>query len=164
MAEQRYDLIPEERWAWLGPAYRGIDADLRALESGAGAADPSGVTAASTRAQARAFLPAAQPVSQVTATATWFVDTSQQWAKPLVALAALGGTNRLSFVAQVPKTATEPLKVAEGTSATDSYNPSAPRTDVPPGSEVALAMGVTFLTAHYTTTAQPVRVQQITGV
>ena len=36
MAEQRYQYVPRERWHWLGPAYQGIDADLRALEAGSG--------------------------------------------------------------------------------------------------------------------------------
>lgn len=164
MAEQRYDLIPEERWAWLGPAYRGIDADLRALESGAGAADPSGVTAASPRRDVAAFLPAQQPVSTVTASATWYIDTSMQWAKPLNALGALGGGHRIALIAQVPSSATEPLKVAEGTSLTDNYNPSNPRTDVPAGSEVSFSPGTGFLTAHFTTTPQAIRVWQSTGV
>ena len=33
MAGQRYELIREEWWPYLSPAIRGIDADLRALES-----------------------------------------------------------------------------------------------------------------------------------
>lgn len=33
---QRYDLIREEWWPWLSPAIRGLDADLRAVESAAG--------------------------------------------------------------------------------------------------------------------------------
>lgn len=42
MAEQRYEYVPAERWLWLGPALRGIDADLRDLEAGGGtgAGDP----------------------------------------------------------------------------------------------------------------------------
>ncbi len=31
----RYDLIREEFWPWLSPALVGLDADLKALESGA---------------------------------------------------------------------------------------------------------------------------------
>lgn len=34
MAEQRYEYVPAESWPWLGPAFRGIDADLRDLEAG----------------------------------------------------------------------------------------------------------------------------------
>ena len=33
MAGSRYDLIAQENWQWLGPAYRGIDADLAAVEA-----------------------------------------------------------------------------------------------------------------------------------
>ena len=36
MAEQRYQYVPRESWPWLGPAFKGIDADLRTLESGGG--------------------------------------------------------------------------------------------------------------------------------
>ena len=41
MAEQRYQYVPRERWHWLGPAYQGIDADLRALEAGGGTGEPT---------------------------------------------------------------------------------------------------------------------------
>ena len=34
MAGSRYSLIPKAFWQYLGPAYRGLDADLSALESG----------------------------------------------------------------------------------------------------------------------------------
>lgn len=47
MAGSRYDLIAQENWAWLGPAYRGIDADLAAVEAAipAGGVGPSGSSA-----------------------------------------------------------------------------------------------------------------------
>ena len=34
MAGSRYSLTPKAFWQYLGPAYRGLDADLSALESG----------------------------------------------------------------------------------------------------------------------------------
>ena len=36
MAEQRYQYVPRDMWPWLGPAFRGVDADLRTLESAGG--------------------------------------------------------------------------------------------------------------------------------
>ena len=36
MAEQRYLYVPREAWPYLGPAFRGIDADLKTLETGGG--------------------------------------------------------------------------------------------------------------------------------
>ena len=36
MAEQRYQYVPRDMWPWLGPAFKGIDADLRTLETGGG--------------------------------------------------------------------------------------------------------------------------------
>lgn len=36
MAGKRYEYVSQALWAWLGPAFRGIDADLRALEDSAG--------------------------------------------------------------------------------------------------------------------------------
>ena len=36
MAGKRYEYVAQSLWAWLGPAFRGIDADLRALEDSAG--------------------------------------------------------------------------------------------------------------------------------
>ena len=36
MAGSRYDLIPNAFWQWLGPAYRGLDADVTALEAAVG--------------------------------------------------------------------------------------------------------------------------------
>ena len=128
---------------------------------GGGSASAAGVTASSAREEVYPYLPKPYPATQVSASMTVWPDTSAQWATSLV---ALGENSRLGFVAQVPSNATEPLKVAEGTSQGDSYNPSAPRTDVPAGSEVVLSAGNTFLTAHFTTAAQPVRIKQITGV
>lgn len=185
MAGSRYSLTPKAFWQYLGPAYRGLDADLSALESGkadktalatvaftgkaadliggggGGSASAAGVTASSAREEVYPYLPKPYPATQVSASMTVWPDTSAQWATSLV---ALGENSRLGFVAQVPTNATEPLKVAEGTSQGDSYNPSAPRTDVPAGSEVVLSAGNTFLTAHFTTASQPVRIKQITGV
>lgn len=37
MAQARYELIREEWWPWLAPAIRGLDADLKAVESAGGA-------------------------------------------------------------------------------------------------------------------------------
>lgn len=167
MAGSRYSLTPKAFWQYLGPAYRGLDADLSALEAGkalgggGGSASAAGVTASSAREEVYPYLPKPYPATQVSASMTVWPDTSAQWATSLV---ALGENSRLGFVAQVPSNATEPLKVAEGTSQGDSYNPSAPRTDVPAGSEVVLSAGNTFLTAHFTTASQPVRIKQITGV
>ena len=166
MAGSRYSLIPKAFWQYLGPAYRGLDADLDAVETavasgGGGSASAAGVTASSAREEVYPYLPKPYPATQVSASMTVWPDTSAQWATSLV---ALGENSRLGFVAQVPSNATEPLKVAEGTSQGDSYNPSAPRTDVPAGSEVVLSAGNTFLTAHFTTASQPVRIKQITGV
>ncbi len=36
MAEQRYLYVPREAWPWIGPALRGIDADLKTLEASGG--------------------------------------------------------------------------------------------------------------------------------
>ena len=36
VAGKRYEYVAQSLWAWLGPAFRGIDADLRALEDSAG--------------------------------------------------------------------------------------------------------------------------------
>ena len=36
MAGSRYSLIPKAFWQYLGPAYRGLDADVTALEAAAG--------------------------------------------------------------------------------------------------------------------------------
>ena len=36
MAEKRYQYVPRDMWPWLGPAFKGIDADLRTLETGGG--------------------------------------------------------------------------------------------------------------------------------
>ena len=33
MAAFRYQLIQESFWQWLGPAYKGLDADLKAVET-----------------------------------------------------------------------------------------------------------------------------------
>ena len=139
----------------------GLSDAIKALGGGGGSASAAGVTASSAREAVYPYLPKPYPATQVSASMTVWPDTSAQWATSLV---ALGENSRLGFVAQVPSNATEPLKVAEGTSQGDSYNPSAPRTDVPAGSEVVLSAGNTFLTAHFTTAAQPVRIKQITGV
>ena len=171
---QRYEKVAAWNWPYIGPAFQGIDLDLSdlemsvaALQAGGGggsratSAAEAGVTVASPRADVYPYLPTPATVSSVTTTFTQYTKTSQQWAKSLV---ALGQNTRIGFVAQVPASATEPLKVAEGTSLTDSYNPSAPRTDVPAGSEVVLSSGTTFLTAHSTTASLFIRCKQITGV
>ena len=41
MAEQRYLYVPREAWPWIGPAFRGIDADLKTLETGGGGGEPT---------------------------------------------------------------------------------------------------------------------------
>ena len=46
MAGSRYSLIPKAFWQYLGPAYRGLDADVTALEAAAGSQLPSGSTLA----------------------------------------------------------------------------------------------------------------------
>lgn len=47
MAGSRYQLIQESFWQWLGPAYKGLDADLKAVEttlaSGGGAGGGGGI-------------------------------------------------------------------------------------------------------------------------
>ena len=144
------------------PTYRNVPTAPQAGSGGGGgSASAAGVTASSAREEVYPYLPKPYPATQVSASMTVWPDTSAQWAASLV---ALGENSRLGFVAQVPSNATEPLKVAEGTSQGDSYNPSASRTDVPAGSEVVLSAGNTFLTAHFTTASQPVRIKQITGV
>ena len=129
--------------------------------NGSQSAAAAGVNATSPRADVFPYLPKSVLIDKIAVTMTVWPGTSAQWATSLV---ALGENSRLSLVAQVPSNATEPLKVAEGTSQGDSYNPSAPRTDVPAGSEVVLSAGNTFLTAHFVTASQPVRIKQITGV
>lgn len=148
--------IRDDAWPYLPPPFKGGGGGSRATS-----AAEAGVTVASPRADVYPYLPTPATVSSVTTTFTQYTKTSQQWAKSLV---ALGQNTRIGFVAQVPASATEPLKVAEGTSSTDSYNPSAPRTDVPAGSEVVLSSGTTFLTAHSTTASLFIRCKQITGV
>lgn len=39
MAGSRYSLIPKSFWQYLGPAYRGLDADVAALEAAAGSSN-----------------------------------------------------------------------------------------------------------------------------
>ena len=41
MAEQRYQYVPRDTWPWLGPAFRGIDADLRTLETSGPGGEPA---------------------------------------------------------------------------------------------------------------------------
>ena len=41
MAEQRYQYVHRDMWPWLGPAFRGIDADLRTLETAGGGGEPA---------------------------------------------------------------------------------------------------------------------------
>ena len=42
VAGKRYEYVAESLWAWLGPAFRGIDADLKTLEtSGGGGGEPA---------------------------------------------------------------------------------------------------------------------------
>ena len=159
---KRYQYTDPAQWRYLGPAFQGIDEDLTALE--ASAPKPrSQVSASSPHADVRAYLPAARQFQRVTATATVFPGTSDQWAKPVT---ALNNMARIGFTVQNPSSAGEPLKVAEGKSLTDSYNPSSAtaRTDVPPGSEARVAPGTSWLTAHYTTSDTGVRVQQSVGV
>ena len=36
VAGKRYEYVAESLWAWLGPAFRGIDADLKTLETSGG--------------------------------------------------------------------------------------------------------------------------------
>ena len=159
----RFTTFPESWWAYTPKPFKLLSDDLKALEAivGGGSASAAGVTASSAREEVYPYLPKPYPATQVSASMTVWPETSAQWATSLV---ALGENSRLGFVAQVPSNATEPLKVAEGTSQGDSYNPSASRTDVPAGSEVVLSAGNTFLTAHFTTASQPVRIKQITGV
>ena len=131
------------------------------VNNGSQSATAAGVNATSPREDVFPYLPKSVLIDKIAVTMTVWPQTSQQWAGTL---AALGENSRLSLVAQVPSNATEPLKVAEGTSQGDSYNPSAPRTDVPAGSEVVLSAGNTFLSANFGTASQPVRIKQITGV
>ena len=44
MAGSRYNLIQKSLWQWLGPAYRGLDADVAALEAAAGGGGEPAVT------------------------------------------------------------------------------------------------------------------------
>ena len=41
VAEQRYQYVPRDMWPWLGPAFKGIDADLRTLETGGSGSEPT---------------------------------------------------------------------------------------------------------------------------
>ena len=45
MAGKRYEYVAESLWAWLGPAFRGIDADLKTLETSGGGGGGETVTA-----------------------------------------------------------------------------------------------------------------------
>ena len=44
MARSRYNLIPAPIWPYLGPAFKGIDQDLSALESSGGGGGGTDVT------------------------------------------------------------------------------------------------------------------------
>ena len=41
VAGKRYEYVAESLWAWLGPAFRGIDADLKTLETSGGGGEPA---------------------------------------------------------------------------------------------------------------------------
>ena len=44
MAGSRYSLIQKAFWQYLGPAYRGLDADVTALEAAAGSGGGGAIT------------------------------------------------------------------------------------------------------------------------
>lgn len=126
MSPARYGFVPRDLWNYIGPAFRGIDADLTALEATA-TSQPQPATASSPAADVRPYLPTptTAPYGIIrTINRINFGGTATQatWSDPTL----------LKLIIQNPDP-TNNLLVGYGTYG--NANPPATTDTVPPGQE-----------------------------